>query len=68
MGLRSLGLHAVVEAAKRLGLKGLFFGKPGARPLPSPDLAELDRLRAELSSEVRATEELTGLDLAAWRD
>ena len=67
MGLRSLGLHGIVEAAKRIGLKRFFFGEPGDRPLPEPDPAELDQLRAELMPEIVATEELTGLDLDAWK-
>jgi len=68
MGLRSVGLHGIVEAAKKLGLKRIFFGKPGERPLPEPDPAELTRLRAELMPEIVATEELTGLDLGAWKE
>ena len=67
MGLRSLGLHGLVEAAKKLGLKRIFFGKPGGQNLPEPDPAELARLRAELMPEIVATEELTGLDLEAWK-
>ncbi|MEZ5066079.1 MAG: sulfotransferase domain-containing protein [bacterium] len=67
MGLRSLGLHAPVEAAKRLGLKSVFFGRPGDRPLPSPDPADLAYVRERLLPEIERTERLLGVDLSRWK-
>jgi hypothetical protein len=67
MALRSLGLHGAVEGAKKLGLKRLFFGTPGARRLPEPTREERELLRRELGPEVDRTEELLGRDLPAWR-
>lgn len=67
MALRSLGLHGVVEAAKSAGLKKLFFGKPGEKPLPQPTPEQLRFLHEELADEIAATEELLQVELPHWR-
>ena len=67
MALRSLGLHGVVEAAKSAGLKKLFFGKPGEKPLPKPTPEQLRFLHETLADEIAATERLLGVELPHWR-
>lgn len=67
MALRSLGLHGVVEAAKSAGLKKLFFGTPGEKPLPKPTPEQLQFLHEELAGEIAATERLLGVELPHWK-
>lgn len=38
--IRDLGLYKIVKVAKKLGLKRIFYGKPGAKPVP--EISELD--------------------------
>jgi hypothetical protein len=65
--LRSLGLHRVVEAAKKAGLKSVVFGRPGTGSMPT--LAEADRtwLLEQLVPDVVRLETMLGLDLEAWK-
>ncbi len=65
--LRDAGLHGVVEGAKRLGLKDVFFGKPGRGNVPC--LAPDDRawLLERLAPEVDRLERTLAIDLAHWR-
>lgn len=47
-GLRSRGLHAPIELAKRVGLRPLIFGKPaGEEPIPPAVREYLEQLHAE---------------------
>ncbi len=65
--LRSAGLHGVVEKAKDVGLKPLFFGAPGRRRLPEVSDAAKDRVRAMLRDEIERTERLLSVDLTDWK-
>jgi hypothetical protein len=65
--LRSLGLHRIVESAKRAGLRHVIFGRPGTGPVPT--LTDDDRqwLLDELVPDVVRLETMLGLDLDAWK-
>lgn len=52
--LRSYRLYGVVNAAKRVGLKKLFFGRPGAKTLPTLGSEDAAWLASELAGEVPA--------------
>jgi hypothetical protein len=65
--LRYVGLHWIVNKAKRLGLKELFFGGPGntvSEPIPLEDAKHLLEVFAP---EVERLEKLTGMNLKEWR-
>lgn len=64
---RYCGLHAVVETAKRMGLKPLLFGRPGGAKLPA--LHDDDRrwLADQLADEIDDLEQLLNVDLAHWK-
>lgn len=49
--LRSLGLYGVVNFAKDLGLKKLFFGTPGKRALPNLTEADAQWLKEQLAMD-----------------
>jgi len=65
--LRSLGLYWVINWAKRIGLKRLFFGKPGQIPLPELTTEERQFLADQLWPDVERLEGLLGKDLSHWR-
>lgn len=50
--LKSNQLYGVVNLAKTVGLKELFYGKPGARTLPKLSQEDADWLASELAGEV----------------
>jgi len=50
--LRSFRLYRIVNVAKRLGLKEMFFGRPGARALPSLSDADGQWLESQLAGEM----------------
>lgn len=66
-GLRTAGLYRLVNLAKSLGLKEVFFGKPGGKELPK--LSEDDRawLSEMLAQEVVELEDMLGVDLSRWK-
>jgi hypothetical protein len=66
--LREAGLYGAIELAKRVGLKRLFFGKPGASDR-LPTLKPEDRrwLLERLAPEIDRLEEILELDLSAWK-
>jgi hypothetical protein len=67
MALRSVGFHQIVEAAKRMGLKKVFFGSPGGGPRHKLDPEDRKLLVEHFTPEVRRLEEQLGRDLEAWR-
>lgn len=50
--LRHAGLYSVVNGAKQLGLKRLFFGKPGSGSGIEPTMEELAWLQKQLADEI----------------
>lgn len=62
--LRSARMYAVVDCAKRLGLKAAFSGGPEVPPMNARTRAQLI---AEYTPDVLWLERRLGLDLAAWR-
>jgi len=52
LSLRPFGLYRVVNGAKRLGLKRLFFGKPGSARGIEPTAEERVWLEATLADEI----------------
>jgi hypothetical protein len=66
--LRARQLYPLVNFAKRVGLKRVVFGRPGAGAAP-PVLQEADRewLSQQLEPEVRQLEALLQRDLSMWR-
>lgn len=66
--LRSVKLYWVVESAKRLGLKRLFFGRPqtGAE---KQSITPEDRrwFIDQIDDEINRLESMLGRDLSAWR-
>lgn len=65
-GLRSGGLYGVVNIAKKLGLKSLLFGKPGA-PVPRLTQSERRWLMDCLHPEIDKLEAILQMDLSRWR-
>lgn len=65
--LRSAGLHQVVERAKSLGLKDVFFGKPGSGEVPRLGPADREWLLELLEPETVKLEHLLGVTLPDWR-
>jgi len=65
--LRSVGLYSIVNLAKSLGLKNVFFGRPGERMLPV--ISEEDRawLSMMLAQEISDLEVMLGIDLTRWK-
>jgi len=65
--LRYSGLYKIVEYAKRMGLKRLFFGSAGSKQMPH--MTEDDRLwiYEKLLPEVEELENLLGIDLRSWK-
>lgn len=53
-GLRDRGMYSVVNFAKKLGLKQLFFGSPSRRSLPKLTDADRDWLRYQLAEDYAA--------------
>lgn len=64
--LRERRLYGFVNIAKRLGLKELFFGRPGARPLPTLDEADSAWLAAQLGGEAVDEGEYQAPHAAEW--
>lgn len=50
--MRSKRLYSIVNFAKRIGLKSLFYGKPGARSLPELQAGDADWLTEQLQREL----------------
>jgi hypothetical protein len=65
--LRGLGLHPLVEAAKRLGLKKVFFGTPEDGNLPKMSADDREWLRDQLRPDDAILEELLQQSLGARR-
>jgi hypothetical protein len=65
--LRSAGLYGVVNAARRVGLKPVFFGSPGERKPAPPTDEERARLLERFLPEIVRLEGMLGVDLAAWK-
>jgi len=65
--LRVVGMYQVINAAKNLGFKELFFGRPNTKTLPK--LSDEDRLWLEqiFTPEVVELEGMLGIDLAMWK-
>ncbi len=65
--LRSVGLYGVINAARKIGLKPVFFGSPGERRPPPPTEAERAQLSRRFAPEIDRLEVMLGVDLAAWK-
>jgi hypothetical protein len=65
--LRFLGFYGVVDTAKRLGLKRVFFGGAGRGALPRLSSGDAEFLRSLLLDEILALEEMMQIDLSAWK-
>lgn len=65
--LRTAEMYNVIEFAKRIGLRELFFGRPGAHPLPK--LCSEDRLHLLeiLLPEIEHLEKIINVDLIDWK-
>lgn len=63
--LRRRGVYWPINLAKRLGLRGVFFG--GGREAPPLSQETAAKLRKRLLPEVEALERLLGRDLGAWK-
>jgi len=65
--LRGMGAYGALEIAKKMGLKRLFYGKPGSHKLPR--LTDEDRqwLVKQLGDEIDGLEEFLKVDLSHWK-
>lgn len=66
--LRHLGLYRLVNWARDLGLKSLFFGRPGNRPPEPLSRGDAMRLLEVLLPEIERLETMTGMDLRRWKE
>ncbi len=64
--LRNYRLYPVVEFAKRLGMKSLFFGKPYGQAQPKMTVEEEDWLNEQLAGETEALEKLLNRSFSHW--
>jgi len=67
--LRSMRLYPIVEAAKKIGLKSLVFGKPKSSS-PREKLSPEDRkwlINDFLINDINDLESMLGRDLSSWR-
>jgi len=65
--LRDYRLYWMMNAAKRLGLKHLFFGTGRDRPLPEPTAEEKAYLVDELTPQLDQLEQILSRRFDAWR-
>ena len=65
--VRSAGLYGVIERAKKLGLKELVFGRPGAVQMPKMSQEDCLWVQHELEDEIESLESLLELDLSHWK-
>lgn len=65
--LRNYRLYSIMEFGRRIGLKEVFFGKPGKKPIPELAPALENQLRTYFLPEVEALEEMLGKDLSSWK-
>lgn len=65
--LRRYRLYGVVQAAKRMGLKSLFFGREGGAAVPVMTAEARAAFIEKMLPEIEALESLTGRDLNAWK-
>lgn len=61
-----LGLHAIVDLGTKLGLKTIFFGRPGAAALPKISDEDALWIQMRLEAEMASLEEF-GVKLPAWK-
>ncbi len=68
--LRSLRLYPIIEMAKKAGLKGMIFGKPGVETTSQvPTLSAEDRawlIESHFREDVQELEKMTGRELSDW--
>lgn len=64
--LRGLGWYGIVEAAKSMGLKPLFFGRPGKSDLPRLTQADREWFLELVRDEIEELAELAGTPLPDW--
>ncbi len=64
---RSLGLYGAVNTAKRLGLRRLFFGRPGTAIVPQMTPEERAWVMRRISPELEELEDLLDVDLSHWK-
>ena len=65
--LRHIGLYWVVNRAKDMGLKRLFFGGAGGRPPEPISWKDAKYLLEVLAPEMERLERITGMDLREWK-
>lgn len=66
--LRDAGAYGVVNLGKRLGLKRVFFGKPGGSNVPQLQADDAAWMREQLAGEVAELERMLGIDLSRWKE
>jgi len=64
---RWMGFYGVIEAAKKAGLKRVFFGRPGDVELPRMSDEDRTWFLSQLGHEVEDLEELLGISLPHWK-
>lgn len=64
---RSAGIYSPIEFAKQIGLKQVFFGKPGRQPLPTLSQQERLILIDKFLPEIERLESLIKIDLSEWK-
>ncbi len=66
--LRWAGLYGLVELAKRLGLKSVFFGGAGSGELPVIEEGDRMRLMKIFLPDIEELERMLGRDLSHWKE
>lgn len=64
---RSLRLHGLIDAAKKLGLKRLFFGASGSGNVPKMTVDDFDWFMEQMGDDIESLERLLGIELPSWK-
>ena len=65
--IRGMGAYGVVNVAKRIGLKSLFYGTSGSNRLPRLSAEDRAWINEQLADEIDSLEDLLDADLSHWK-